>query len=29
MFYELSSKDEIRIIKNVKFYSIIIEDTQA
>ncbi len=29
MLYELSSKDRIKIIKNVKSYSIIIEDTQA
>ncbi len=29
MFYELSSKDRIKIIKNVKSYNMITEDTQA
>ncbi len=29
MFYELNSKDRIKIIKNVKSYNIITEDVQA
>ncbi len=29
MLYELNSKDKIKVIKNVKSHSIIIEGTQA
>jgi len=29
MLYELSSKDRIKVIKNIKSYSMITEDVQA